>query len=192
MQFYFLLIFNHCEICCLDLVPRPGQLVKSQDILGSICLSAVSFMSGTTSKSLLWCRSFAKCISAVPLRNSRTLFKNPPKMSHHLNFRAKHQKFVILTLLVRKFKYLKTFVTEIRMRHFWGFLNSVHNSAAAKEEKEVYNGKRVGKTAKKFFPYFYILLLSSDTRCLKITEKSLIQHCERSELRLHFELAKVH
>ena len=28
-------------------------------------------------------------------------------------------------------------------------------------------------------------------RCLKITEKSLIQHCERSELRLHFEWTKV-
>ena len=26
---------------------------------------------------------------------------------------------------------------------------------------------------------------------LKITEKSLIQHCERSELRLHFEWTKV-
>ena len=29
------------------------------------------------------------------------------------------------------------------------------------------------------------------TRCLKITERSLIQHCERSELRLHFEWTKV-
>ena len=29
------------------------------------------------------------------------------------------------------------------------------------------------------------------TQCLKITEKSLIQHCERSELRLHFEWTKV-
>ena len=29
------------------------------------------------------------------------------------------------------------------------------------------------------------------TRCLKITKKSLIQHCERSELRLHFEWTKV-
>ena len=28
------------------------------------------------------------------------------------------------------------------------------------------------------------------SRCLKITEKSLIQHCERSELRLHFEWTK--
>ena len=28
-------------------------------------------------------------------------------------------------------------------------------------------------------------------RCLKITEKSLIQHCERRELRLHFEWTKV-
>ena len=26
-----------------------------------------------------------------------------------------------------------------------------------------------------------------NARSLKITEKSLIQHCERSELRLHFE-----
>ena len=30
------------------------------------------------------------------------------------------------------------------------------------------------------------------SRCLKITEKSLIQHCERSELRLQFEWTKVH
>ena len=30
-----------------------------------------------------------------------------------------------------------------------------------------------------------------NARCLKITEKSLIQHCERSELRLHFEWTKV-
>jgi|ERR1712062_711632 len=29
-------------------------------------------------------------------------------------------------------------------------------------------------------------------QCLKITEKSLIYHCERSELRLHFEWTKVH
>ena len=29
------------------------------------------------------------------------------------------------------------------------------------------------------------------SRCLKITAKSLIQHCERSELRLHFEWTKV-
>ena len=29
-------------------------------------------------------------------------------------------------------------------------------------------------------------------RCLKITEKSLIQQCERSELHLHFEWTKVH
>ena len=29
-------------------------------------------------------------------------------------------------------------------------------------------------------------------RCLKITEKGLIQHCERSELRLHFESTTVH
>ena len=28
-------------------------------------------------------------------------------------------------------------------------------------------------------------------QCLKITEKGLIQHCERSELRLHFEWTKV-
>ena len=32
---------------------------------------------------------------------------------------------------------------------------------------------------------------SSVSRCLKI-KKSLIQHCERSELRLHFESTKVH
>ena len=30
------------------------------------------------------------------------------------------------------------------------------------------------------------------SRCLKITEKSLIQHCERSELSLHFEWTKAH
>ena len=30
------------------------------------------------------------------------------------------------------------------------------------------------------------------TQCLKITEKSLKLHCERSELRLHFEWTKVH
>ena len=29
-------------------------------------------------------------------------------------------------------------------------------------------------------------------RCLKITEKGLIQHCERSELCLHFERTKVY
>ena len=29
------------------------------------------------------------------------------------------------------------------------------------------------------------------TRCLNIAEKSLIQHCERSELRLHFEWTKL-
>ena len=29
------------------------------------------------------------------------------------------------------------------------------------------------------------------SRCLKITEKGLIQHCERSELRLHYESPKV-
>ena len=28
-------------------------------------------------------------------------------------------------------------------------------------------------------------------QCLKITEKSIIQHCERSELGLHFEWTKV-
>ena len=32
----------------------------------------------------------------------------------------------------------------------------------------------------------------SESRCLKITEKSLIQYCERSELRLHFEWTKIH
>ena len=31
----------------------------------------------------------------------------------------------------------------------------------------------------------------TNSRCLKITTKSLIQHCERSELRLHFEWTKV-
>ena len=31
-----------------------------------------------------------------------------------------------------------------------------------------------------------------NTRCLKITEKGRIQHCERSELRLHFEWTKVY
>ena len=30
------------------------------------------------------------------------------------------------------------------------------------------------------------------SQCLKITKKSLIQHCERSELRLHFQSTKVH
>ena len=39
---------------------------------------------------------------------------------------------------------------------------------------------------------FNVLLSSQKARCLKITEKSLIQHCERSELRLHFEWTKVH
>ena len=33
--------------------------------------------------------------------------------------------------------------------------------------------------------------ISEEPRCLKITEKSLIQRCERSELRLHFEWTKV-
>ena len=32
----------------------------------------------------------------------------------------------------------------------------------------------------------------SETRCLKNTEKSLIQHCERSELLLHFKWTKVY
>ena len=32
---------------------------------------------------------------------------------------------------------------------------------------------------------------SSHPRCLKITEKGLIQHGERSELRLHFEWPKM-
>ena len=31
-----------------------------------------------------------------------------------------------------------------------------------------------------------------NTRCLKITEKGRIQHCDRSELRLHFEWTKVY
>ena len=31
----------------------------------------------------------------------------------------------------------------------------------------------------------------STARCLKITEKVSIQHCERSELRLHFEWTQV-
>ena len=36
-----------------------------------------------------------------------------------------------------------------------------------------------------------IIAICSKTRCLKITEKSLIQRCERSELRLHFEWTKL-
>ena len=35
-------------------------------------------------------------------------------------------------------------------------------------------------------------LKRNKAQCLKITEKSLIQHCEGSELRLHFEWTKVH
>ena len=35
-------------------------------------------------------------------------------------------------------------------------------------------------------------LKRNKAQCLKITRKSLIQHCERSELRLHFEWTKVH
>ena len=31
----------------------------------------------------------------------------------------------------------------------------------------------------------------NSARCLKITDKSLIQHCERSEIRLHFKWTKV-
>ena len=47
------------------------------------------------------------------------------------------------------------------------------------QEKEVW---RFEITKKLSFPY---------SRCLKIT-KSIIQHCERSELRLHFEWTKVY
>ena len=33
---------------------------------------------------------------------------------------------------------------------------------------------------------------SQDLQCLKIAQKSRIQYCERSELRLHFEWTKVY
>ena len=33
---------------------------------------------------------------------------------------------------------------------------------------------------------------ATTSRCLKIPQQSLIQHCERIKLRLHFEWTKVH
>ena len=41
------------------------------------------------------------------------------------------------------------------------------------------------------FQYIHFEYNSPPPQCLKITGKSLIQHCERSEVRLHFNWPKV-
>ena len=51
---------------------------------------------------------------------------------------------------------------------------------------------RIFTPFKNHIKYWNDLNFRAKTRCLKITGKSLIQHCERSELRLHFEWTKVY
>ena len=79
-------------------------------------------------------------------------------------------------------------MVEITLHHF---LNDVRSRMSSRPEVEVSIGIDISAVVaqrdilKRINSIYYI------TQCLKITEKGLIQHCERSELRLHFEWTKI-
>ena len=67
------------------------------------------------------------------------------------------------------------------------FQLTTKRKSLSKLEKSITNLSKRSKYELK-----YVQNEAQNTQCLKITEKGLIQHCERSELRLHFEWTKVH
>ena len=81
---------------------------------------------------------------------------------------------------------VETVVTS--QEKLWSFVES----SGIRITTEIPTTKK-GSRRSREFPYCYqdVWILYWITRCLKITEKSLIQHCDRSELRLHFEWTKV-
>ena len=75
-----------------------------------------------------------------------------------------------------------------RLSWVWNSVNPRYNSNIMHPIDQTSQGWD-HPSSKKQFRFWWNFFLK--TRCLKITKKSLIQHCERSELRLHFEWTKV-